>query len=56
MSGEGELPFDPTTTDGDGAGAEGAVSGDSAGDTNLPPPLQPDIKNPFQSTGATSTP
>ena len=60
MSGEGELPFDPTTTDSDGAGAEGAVGGDSAGDTNLPPPLQPpqqpDITNPFQPTGATSTP
>ena len=33
MSGEGELPFDPTTRDGDGAGAEGSVGGDSAGDT-----------------------
>ena len=41
MSGEGELPFDPTTTEGEGAGAEGAVGGDSAGDANLPPPLQP---------------
>ena len=59
MSGEGEPPFDPTTTEGEGAGAEGAVGGDSAGDTNLPPPLQPpqqpDITNPFQPTGATST-
>ena len=58
MSGEGELPFDPTTTDTDGAGAsaEGAVGGDSAGDTTLPPPLQPDATNPFEPTGATSTP
>ena len=51
MLGEGELPFDPTTTDGDGA-----VGRDSAGDTTLPPPLQPDITNPFEPTGATSTP
>ena len=60
MPGEVELPFDPTTTEGEGAGAEGAVGGDSAGDTNLPPPLQPpqcpDITNPFEPTGATSTP
>ena len=58
MLAEGELPFDPTTadTDGAGAGAEGAVGGDSAGHTTLPPPLQPDITNPFEPTGATSTP
>ena len=61
MSGEGGFDFDPTTTtESEGAGAEGAVGEDSAGDTNLPPPLQPpqrpDITNPFQPTGATSTP
>ena len=39
MSGESELPFDPTTTT--TTGGEGAVGGDSAGDTNLLPPLQP---------------
>ena len=46
--------IDPTNTDGDrdGAGAEGsAVGGDSAGDTTLPPQLQPpediDRTNPF---------
>ena len=53
--------IDPTKTDTDGAGAEGgAVGGDSAGDTNLPPPLQPppddDRTNPFEPTGGTSTP
>ena len=52
--------IDPTTTDLDGAGAEGgAMGGDSAGDSTLPPPLQPpediDRTNPFQPTGA-STP
>ena len=46
---------------GEGAGAEsGAVGGDSAGDTTLPPPLQPpsdiDKTNPFEPTGGTSTP
>ena len=61
MSGEGELPFDPTKTTDEGAGAEGgAVGGDSAGDTNLPPPLQPpphiDRTNPYEPTGGTSTP
>ena len=37
-----------------------AVGGDSAGDTTLPPPLQPpqdvDRTNPFEPTGGTSTP
>ena len=52
--------IDPTETDRDGAGAEGgAVGGDSAGDSNLPPPLQTqedrDRPNPFQPKGA-STP
>ena len=52
--------IDPTTTDRDGAGAEGgAMGGDSAGDSTLPPPLQPpedvDRTNPFQPPGA-STP
>ena len=52
--------IDPTTTDTDGAGTEGgAVGGDSAGDTTLPPPLQPqpdiDRTNLFEPTGA-STP
>ena len=50
-------PTDPTHT---GAGAEGgAVPEDSAGDYNLPPPLQPpediDRTNPFEPRGA-STP
>ena len=53
--------IDPKNPDGDGAGAEGgAVGGDSAGDTTLPPPLQPsqdvDRTNPFEPTGGTSTP
>ena len=52
--------IDPTEPDRDGAGAEGgAVGGDSAGDSTLPPPLQLpediDRTNPFQPTGA-STP
>ena len=59
MSGEGGFDFDPTTKP-EGEGAGGAVGGDSAGDTNLLPPLkppqQPDITNPFEPTGATSTP
>ena len=60
MAEEGKLPFDPTTTEGAGAGAEGgAVGGDSAGDGKLPPPLQPppdiDRTNPFE-PGGTSTP
>ena len=61
MSGEGDLPFDPTTTEGEGAGAAGgAVGGDSRGDITLPPPPQPppdiDGTNPFEPTGGTSTP
>ena len=53
--------IDPTDPDRDGAGAEGgAVGEDSAGDTSLPPPLQPpqdvDRTNPFEPTGGTSTP
>ena len=52
--------IDPTNPDGDGAGAEGGAMGrDSAGDTTLPPPLQPpqDVErtNPFE-PGAPSTP
>ena len=52
--------IDPTEPDRDGAGAEGgAVGGDSAGDSNLPPPLQPqedsDRPNPFQPTGASTS-
>ena len=53
--------IDPTDPTRDGAGAEdGAVGGDSAGDTTLPPPLQSpqdiDRTNPFNPTGGTSTP
>ena len=53
--------IDPTNPDGEGAGAEGgAVGGGSAGDTTLPPPLQPtqdvDRTNPFEATWGTSTP
>ena len=56
MSVPGEIDFDPTNPDGDGAGAEGgAMGGDSAGDTTLPPPLQPDRTQPFE-PGATLTP
>ena len=52
--------IDPTVPDRDGAGAEGgAVGGDSAGDSNLPPPLQPqedrERPNPFQPTGASTS-
>ena len=52
--------IDPTEPDRDGAGATGgAIGGDSAGDTTLPPPPQPpeeiDRTNPFNPTG-TSTP
>ena len=52
--------IDPTgPADRDGAGA-GAMGGDSAGDSTLPPPLQPsegiDSTNPFQPTRSTSTP
>ena len=52
--------IDPTTPDRDGAGAEGgAMGGDAAGDSNLPPPLQRpediDRTNPFE-PGGTSTP
>ena len=50
-------PIDPA--DRDGADKGGAVGGDFAGDSTLPPPLQPpediDRKNPFNPTGA-STP
>ena len=55
--------IDPTDPDGEDAGAKGgAVSGDSKGDTTLPPPLQPspplppDINrtNQFEPTGGTS--
>ena len=54
MSTPGEI--DPTTTDRDGAGAAGdAMGGDSAGDSNLPLPLQPqedsDRPNLFPPTG-----
>ena len=50
MSTPGEI--DPTTTtDRDGAGAEGgAMGGDSAGDSTLPPPLQPQEPGPTDPT------
>ena len=56
--------IDPTDPDRDGADRDGdgagAMGGDSAGDTTLPPPLQPpediDRTNPFEPTGGTSTP
>ena len=54
--------IDPTEPNRDGAGAaNGAVGGDSAGDSNLPPPLQAqgdsDKTNPFPPTGdSTSEP
>ena len=58
MASPGEI--DPTEPARDGAGAEGgAVGRDSAGDSTLPPPLQPpqdiDRTNPFQPEGS-STP
>ena len=56
--------IDPTDPDRDGADRDGdgagAMGGDSAGDTTLPPQLQPpqdiDRTNPFNPTGGTSTP
>ena len=48
--------IDPTDPGRDGAGAEGgAVGGDSAGDSTLPPPQDIDRTNPFQPQGS-STP
>ena len=56
MSTPGDI--DPTEPGRDGTGAEGGVGGDSAGDSTLPPPLQPpediDRTNPFQPQGSST--